>query len=253
MRSSLLTLVTRTPLTSVMSRHGSPPPVSDPTLATVSLKLPTFWPADPELWFAQVDAQFRTKRITSQVTKFEHVIATLDPQYAAEVRDIILKPPDTDPYDRLKEELIKRTTASEQRRLQLLLNAEDLGDRTPSQLLRRMQQLMGGKAVTDDQSFVRQLFLQRLPPNVRMVLASTKDDEDLESLASLADKVMEVASPAVNAVHTTELSIEVDQLRSDMATLKKLVTSLSDTRHPRSFRRRTPSPAPPNRSTTLCC
>ena len=84
-----------------MSRHGSPPPVSDPTLATVSLKLPTFWPADPELWFAQVDAQFRTKRITSQVTKFEHVIATLDPQYAAEVRDIILKPPDTDPYDRL--------------------------------------------------------------------------------------------------------------------------------------------------------
>ena len=109
-----------------------------------------------------------------------------------------ISPPDTDPYDRLKEELIKRTTASEQCRLQLLLNAEDLGDRTPSQLLRRMQQLMGGKAVTDDQSFVRQLFLQRLPPNVRMVLASTKDDEDLESLASLADKVMEVASPAVN-------------------------------------------------------
>ena len=56
------------------------------------LKLPTFWPAGPNLWFAQVDAQFCTKRITSQATKFEHVIATLAPQYAAEVRDLILKP-----------------------------------------------------------------------------------------------------------------------------------------------------------------
>ena len=188
-----------------MSRSPSP----DNTVATVSLKLPTFWPADLELWFAQVDAQFRTKCITLQATKFEHVIATLAPQYAAEVRDLILKPPDADPYDRLKEELIKRTTASEQRRLQLLFNAEDLGDRTPSQLLRRMQQLLGDKATTADQSFLCQLFLQLLLPNVRMVLASTKDNEDLESLASLADKVVEVASPAVNTVQNTELSTEV--------------------------------------------
>ena len=247
---SYLTLVTRTSLIpTTMSRSPSP----DNTVATVSLKLPAFWPADPELWFAQVDAQFRTKRITSQATKFEHVIATLAPQYAAEVRDLILKPPDADPYDRLKEELIKRTTASEQRRLQLLFNAEDLGDRTPSQLLRRMQQLLGDKAATADQSFLRQLFLQRLPPNVRMVLASTKDNEDLESLASLADKVVEVASPAVNTVQNTELSTEVEQLRSDIAGLKKLVTSsLSATRHFRSLRRRSPSPAPPDKPTDLC-
>ena len=126
---SYLTLVTRMSLTPTTMSH-SPSPHN--TVATVSLKLPTFWPANPELWFAQVDAQFRTKRITSQATKFKHVIATLAPQYDAEVRDLILKPPDTDPYDRLKEELIKHTTASEQWCLQLLFNAEDLGDRTPS-------------------------------------------------------------------------------------------------------------------------
>ncbi|XP_011407593.1 PREDICTED: uncharacterized protein LOC100640009 [Amphimedon queenslandica] len=217
-----------------MSHQGSPSPVSDLTLVTVSLKLPTLWPADPELWFAQVNAQF----------------STFDPQYAAEVRDLILKPPDADPYDRLKVELNKRTTSSEQRRLQLLFNAEDLGDRTRFQLLRHMQQLLGGKVATFDQSLLRQLFLQRLPPNVRMVLASSKDDEDLESLAFLADKVVEVASPAVNAVQTTELSTEVEQVHSDIATLKKLVTSLTDTRHPCSFRRRTSSPAPTDRPTT---
>uniref|UniRef100_A0A1X7VE44 Uncharacterized protein n=1 Tax=Amphimedon queenslandica TaxID=400682 RepID=A0A1X7VE44_AMPQE len=113
-----------------------------------------------------------------------------------------------------------------------------------------MQQLLGGKAATFNQSFLCQLFLQRLLPNVRMVLASTKDDEDLESLVSLADKVVEVASPAVNAVKITEFSTEVEQVHSDNATLKKLVTSLSDTRHPCFFRRRTSSPAPTDRPTT---
>ena len=116
-----------------------------------------------------------------------------------------------------------------------------------------MQQLLGDKAATADQSFLCQLFLQRLPPNVRMVLASTKDNEDLESLASFADKVVEVALPAVNTVKNTELSTEVEQLRSDIAGLKKLVTSsLSATRHFRSPRRHTPSPAPPDKPTDLC-
>ena len=194
----------------------NPPAPTPPDVSAISLKLPTFWPADPELWFAQVDAQFRTKRITSQATKFEYVIASLSPQHAAEVRDLILQPPAADPYVKLKEELIKRTTASEQRRLQLLFSSEDLGDRKPSQLLRHMQQLLGDKAATADRSFLRQLFLQRLPPNVRMVLASTKDDEDLESLASLADKVVEVAAPTVSTVQTSEttqsqLSTELEQ------------------------------------------
>ena len=121
-------------------------PAAGAAVSTVSLKLPSFWPADPELWFAQVDAQFRTKKITSQSTKLEHVIASLSPQYATEVRDLILKPPATNPYDKLREELVKCTTASKQCRLQLLFNAEELGDRTSSQLLRRMQQLLGDKA-----------------------------------------------------------------------------------------------------------
>ena len=71
-------------------------------------------------------------------------------------------------------------TASEQR-------TEDFGDGPPSQLLRRMKQLLGDKADTADPSFLQELFLQHLPSNARLVLASAKETKDLESLAALSD------------------------------------------------------------------
>ena len=137
---------------------------------------------------------------------------------------MILHPPDDDPYDALKQALVERTAASEQRRLQQLFNAEELGDRKPTQLLRRMQQLLGDKAGATDASFLRELFLQRLPPNVRMVLASS-DTTELEKLAQLADKIVEVATPPISAV-TSNSSTEYEQLRTEMADLRRLVESL---------------------------
>ena len=67
-----------------------------PTVAiahAVSLKLPEFWPSDPELWFARVEASFEAQGITLEKTKFGHVVRVLPAQYASEVRDIILSPP----------------------------------------------------------------------------------------------------------------------------------------------------------------
>lgn len=103
-----------------MAEDDDAPARDLPEVASVNIRLPPFWPADPEVWFAQVEAIFTTRRITSQKTKFEYVVASLAPEVATEVRDLILKPPAEQPFDGLKEQLIKRTAASEQRKLQQL-------------------------------------------------------------------------------------------------------------------------------------
>ena len=108
------------------------------TIAAVHLKLPPFWPADLAIWFTQVESQFATRNIIQLKTRFHYVIAALDPEVAAKVRDLVLiysHEPEDAPYDKLRSELIKRMEASEQRRLQQLLTAEELNDSKPTQLL----------------------------------------------------------------------------------------------------------------------
>ena len=227
-------------------------------VANVSIKLPPFWPSDPEVWFAQVEAHFTTRRITAQKTRFDYVIASLSHEVATEVRDLILKPPTDTPYATLKEQLIKRTAASEQRRLQQLFNAEELGDRKPSQLLRRMQQLLGDRAGVTDSTFLRELFLQRLPPNVRMVLASTSTTTSLEELAELADKIAEVAAPTIAATSTPspspQLLEELQQLRTEVKQLQSSFRSLSlQSRGRSTSRSRQSSPAPHSSSDSSMC
>ena len=173
-------------------------------------------------------------------------MASLSPDVAAEVRDLLIKPPPKDPYDKLRRELTTRTGLSQSKQLQQLLNAEQMGDRTPSQLLRRMKQLLGDNAPLMDDKLLTQLFIQRPPPNLRMVLASSSNYLSIEALAWLADKMMEAigSSTCSSTVYSTHddntvgavgsspphppssLESEIIGLRQDVAELRSLIRQL---------------------------
>ena len=195
-----------------------------PVVTAVALKLPPFWPNDPALWFAQVEAQFVTRDISAQNTKFAYVIGSLQQDIAQEVRDFIISPPAKNRYDKLREELIKRTSESQQKRLHQLLIAEELGDKKPSQLLRKMRQLLGESSL--EESIMKQLFLQRLPDNVRIILASTSETEPIERLAELADKIFEVATPSsmLYTIKTSPTPAPRPQADSNISKLQATVT-----------------------------
>lgn len=258
--------------------HGDPQALAQsqpPSLAGVAVKLPPFFDRNPAVWFLQAEAQFSLAGVTSQQTRFYHVTSALTPAAAEEVYDILASPSPTTPYDQLKNALLQRTTASDRSRIQQLLSAEELGDRRPTQLLRRMRQLLGSQSTATDDTFFRELFLQRLPQNVQMVLA-TASNMPLDQLATLADAVVEVANPAVSAVIPTTStqpsppptqpppSSEVADLCREVKNLAALIATSHvspqardfsrrrTSRSPRRFRHRSPTPRGSSPAHTVC-
>ncbi|XP_065055346.1 uncharacterized protein LOC135683893 [Rhopilema esculentum] len=212
------------PSTAAASTSTSPASTSSPTVHAFALKLPPYWPNDPIVWFAQVEAQFLTRNITSQSTKFAYVISSLQPDIAQEIRDILISPLPTNPYEVLKSELIKGTSASEQKRFNQLLISEELGDRKPSQLLRRMRQLLGDNNL--ENGILKRLFLQRLPQNIQLILASTPDTVQLDELALLADKILEVAPPQPSIASISPSPVD-SSVAKEIYDLRNQVNSLT--------------------------
>ena len=105
------------------------------------MRFPPFWPDRLAVWFTQADAHFELASITRQRTKFNYVVSQLNQQQASEMEDIITSPPEQEPYDRLKAELLCRLSTSREQRVKQLLSHEEMGDRKPSQFLRHLKSL----------------------------------------------------------------------------------------------------------------
>ena len=56
-----------------------------PQINRVAVRIPRFWPYDPEMWFAQVENQFALSRITTAETKFNYIAGNLESRHAFEV------------------------------------------------------------------------------------------------------------------------------------------------------------------------
>ena len=95
-----------------------------------------------------------------------------------------------------------------------------------------------------------------------MVLASADAATDLQTLAEIADKVMEVATPTVAATSATDSLAEVRQLREEVAHFADLVATLTRSQEQHRYsgnsyrrRHRSHSPVPKNEQSqerTLC-
>ena len=113
------------------------------SLEAVTLKLPIFWTTCPLAWFAQTEAQFSLRNISSDDTKYYYVIAALDANTATRALSIISSPPAEQKYELLKSFLTSAFGLSEPQRANALLDLNGLGDRKPSELMDSMLTLLG--------------------------------------------------------------------------------------------------------------
>ena len=136
---------------------------------------------------------------------------------------MILNPPDTNPYDVLNRSLVECVSLSKRSNMHQLLHAEELGDRKPSRLFRRLQQLAGNF----EGDLLWELFLQRLPSHVQVGLLS-HPRKPMTELALIADGMIEfVESRQSIAQLETPESADISSLRSDLNRELKLLELMS--------------------------
>ena len=200
------------------------------TVSNYIVKPPEFWKKSPNLWFAVLEAEFETSNIRSDSKKYFTVLKGLDEKTINKISDIVKDPPETDKYLTIKKALISRTSESENSKFQKLLQNLDLGDRKPSELLREMKTLAGDQV---SEQIVKQLWLQRLPSNISVIL--TISSEPLDNIANMADKIIETYSHNItinsltseskiknnNLFEVNDLVNQINELKSEVQYLKR--------------------------------
>lgn len=190
----------------------------------VALRMPAFWPEEPELWFAQLESQFIICGITQDSTKYAYALSQIDTKHAREIKDLITNPPAAEKYETIKKTLISRLSVSQEQRTRQLLEHEELGDRKPSQFLRHLKTL-AGQTVPD--TLLRTLWMGRLPTQTQIILA-TRTQDCLDDVAEQADKIHEVDYRAVVATATKQKATTTENsLEEQIKRLTKQVASLT--------------------------
>ncbi|KAF8789896.1 hypothetical protein HNY73_007799 [Argiope bruennichi] len=210
---------------------------SSPVVARVSFKAPPFWKQNPKLYFVQIESQFAIAGITKDETKCHHVVAAIETDVIAQVSDIILNPPEELMYEALKERLIEQFADSETHLLKLLLQELQLGDDRPTQLLCKMRDL--SSKVPED--LLEKCMVTTLAHSSTANPAVSTGD--LDDLAKMADKVLEVTdSPSIHLFEGPNSGCkDCHTLRRQIEELSKSVRDLQDTRT--KWRRQSRSPA----------
>ncbi|KMQ86146.1 pol polyprotein [Lasius niger] len=204
------------------------PPTGSTLMATRQLKLPQpFWKEMPAHWFQIAEATFALHKITSDETKYRYVLTNLDPSVIPFVSDLITNPPATSKYDALRSRIINSFEETQESKLRKLLRGQDIADERPSHFLQRLRTLAGGQC-TD--SVIRSLFLDQLPEAARGVLAVSSLN-DLDGLATMADKVVDIIKPQVVAIRQEDKSAnhgqQTEPLTTQMQELRAMVEKLT--------------------------
>lgn len=204
------------------------------SIFAVSPKLPEFWSMAPEAYFLKIEASFRTANIKVSSTKYDRLIEALPQNVAVEMIDVMRTCDNSQtPYEDMKNALLQRYTKSESSRIESLLSATTMGDRSPSAFYRHMLNTAGSNTnVSSD--LVRTLWMRQLPAHLQIALQAFTDKE-ISLVLDIADKIHEVASrnSSVYTVETTgaravdpisELKTEFNKQLSE---IRSLISELS--------------------------
>ncbi|CAE1149040.1 unnamed protein product [Acanthosepion pharaonis] len=234
-----------------------------PTQATFRIELPTY-NTSVQTWFVQLGAIFQARYITSQQSKFAYVVEKLPADVASEVADILNDIPPDKPYEVLKQVILQRTACSEEHKIKELTNVT-LGNNKPSQLLRKMQTLVGTNSMSE--AVLKQMWLDKLSPDTVQILATLTDEVFIQKLAAIADKISDtrpthlIASVALSSDSTPGTNQQLQTLASEVRKLSLRINEIqyipsrsrsNSTNRNSVHRRRSTSRRPQHQPRSVC-
>ena len=173
--------------------HPTEPPASSTTQPASSadaarrVRLPAFWVGAPRQWFAAAEAQFRLYGVVDSADRFNLTVAALPEAVARHASHILEQPPLYFPYEEIRHHLTSHHELTNFEKVERIVATEPLGARKPSEMLSAMMEFC--PRGEEKSVFMAYFFLQRLPAEVRVLLAED-DHTDLRTLAVRADKLM---------------------------------------------------------------
>ncbi|XP_047026931.1 uncharacterized protein LOC124635169 [Helicoverpa zea] len=226
----------------------------DVSAVSVQSRLLPFWREIPRAWFIQFEAVIDPLK-TSDDQKFRYLLQQLQTVDLQHLTDILYNPPATGKYEKVKQRLLEAYDKSDVKNFQKLISGLELGDQKPSQLLRKMRELASGM-ITEEGLKIE--WLNHLPAQVRVVLSVNKESS-LDTLAAMADKMVEYAeSPSVAAVtapaSSSSSTVPMTQLETLAKQVEKLTLEIAELRRsrpPHRYRRRAYNPRSRSRSRSL--
>lgn len=201
--TTILSRPTTTPTNENDPSINTLPSVEDININAISIKLPPFWPDSAEPWFIIAEAQFNLNRISSENTKYTHLLTALPADIIQNNLDLIQNP--TDParlYSNFKKNIIARLSPSEEQRISKVLYHTEIGDKRPSEFYRHLIQLVGRSDELGSR-VIKKLFVDRLPKSIQRALIPLEKlplNEQLE----IADKLWEAEN--FNSRHLSAVS-----------------------------------------------
>jgi hypothetical protein len=149
-----------------------------------SVRLPPFWPHGPQLWFSQAECLFTVHNMSDQFHRYCLVVASLQHDSLRRVADIVEAPPSGLAYDTIKQCLLASHQMTGFQRAERLFAMPALGARKPSELMAEMLEICPHDE--EKTKLFACLFLQRLPREIRVLLARV-DHKDPKELVEQAD------------------------------------------------------------------
>jgi hypothetical protein len=181
-----------------------------------AVKLPPFWTANPQAWFASAEGAFQLRNIADERSRFFNCLHALLEATVCLIADLVEADPlPENPYTELRRRLLAAHQLTDIQRVEQLFNLPPLGSQKPSELLAKMLRLC--PRGQENSAFFNCLFLNKLPRELRILL-SEADMADKQALGARADLFAahnsKQAHDVVAAVAAVSLSDQPQWLRS---------------------------------------